>query len=108
MAKRMDDVIKYLKASSYRKTVLNAMGGSITSPEKIASATNLKVASVKPILKALQRKGLVKRVGKTGKQELYEATAMGKRALEIKNQWGRLQWKGTSKQRRLSRPVSTG
>ena len=108
MAKRMDDVIKYLKASSYRKAVLSAMGRSITSPEKIASATNLRVASVKPILKALQRKGIVKRVGKTGKQELYAATAMGKRALEIRDQWGYLKWKGTNKQKRLSRPVSTG
>ncbi len=107
MAKRMDEIIKYLRTSSYRRAVLNAMGPSITSPEKIASRTNLRVASVKPILKALQGKGLVKRIGKTGKQELYEPTALGKAAFEMRDQWGSLGWKGTSKQRRISRPVTT-
>lgn len=107
MAKRMDEIVKYLKASSYRRAVLNAMGSSIMSPEKIASKTNLRVASVKPVLKALKGKGLVKSMGKTGKQELYETTALGRTALQMRSQWGYLKWKGTSKQRRFSRPVTT-
>lgn len=106
MAKRMDEIIRYLKASSYRRIVLNAMGPSIMSPEKIASKTNLRVASIKPVLKALKGKGLVKRIGKTGKQELYGTTILGKAALKIRNQWGYLRWKGTSKQKRISRTVT--
>ena len=107
MAKRMDEIIKYLKASSYRRAVLNSMGSSIMSPEKIASRTNLRVASVRPVLKALKGKGLIKRIGKTGKQELYETTSLGRTALRMRNQWGYLKWKGTSKQKRFSRPVTT-
>ncbi len=107
MAKRMDEIIKYLKTSSYRGAVLNAMGSSVMSPEKIASATNLRVAAVKPALKSLAQKGLVKHIGKTGKQELYEITALGSAALQMRSQWGYLKWKGTSKQRRVSRPVTT-
>jgi predicted transcriptional regulator len=106
MAKRMDDIIKYLRASGYRRAVLNAMGPSITSPEKIASRTDLRVANIKPVLKSLMKKGLIRYVGKTGKQELYEATSLGKAAIEMRNQWGHLYWKGTSKQRRISRPVT--
>ncbi len=106
MAERMDEIIKYLRASAYRRVVMNAMGTGVISPEKIASKTNLRAAAVKPVLKALKGKGLIKYLGKSGKQELYETTALGKAAIEIRDQWGHLRWKGSSDQRRISRLVT--
>lgn len=106
MAKRMDEIVKYLKASPYRRVVLNSMGTSIISPEKIRTATNLQVRTIVHVLKSLETKGIVKSMGKTGKRDLYVVTALGKAALQIKNQWGLYKWKGTSKQKTVSRRVS--
>ena len=103
MAKKMDEIVKYVKASPYRRVVLNRMGTSITSPEKIRATTNLQVRTIEHVLKSLKEKGIVKSMGKAGKRDLYTVTARGKAALVIKNQWGLYKWKGTSKQKRVSR-----
>jgi len=106
MVKKMDEIVKYLRASPYRRSVLNAMGSSITSAEKIKAKTSMQVSTINHVLRSLNTKGLVKSRGMAGKRSLYETTALGKAALQMKNQWGIIKWKGTNKQRRISRRVT--
>ena len=106
MAKKMDEIVKYLKASPYRRTVLDAVGTDVISPQKIRAKTNLDLSTIIYVVRSLKSKGLIKHLGKTGKQELYETTELGKAALQMKNQRGSYKWKGTSQQRRISRRVT--
>jgi len=106
MAKKMDEIIKYLKASPYRRVVLNRMGSSITSAEKLRAKTDLQIRTIEHVFKSLREKKLIKPMGKSGKRTLYTTTALGKAALKIKNQWGLYRWKGTNRQRRISRRVT--
>lgn len=106
MTKRMDEILKYLRRSRYRRMVFNAMGSRITSPQKIVSKTDLDLKTVEHVINSLKEEKLVKKVAKAGKQQLYEPTALGKAALKIRNQWGHLDWKGTNRQRRISRKVT--
>ncbi len=106
MPRRMDDVVEYLKKSRRRIAVLEALGRSITTSNKIAAKTHLQLRTVQAVLYDLMRKGLVKKpVSKTRRPMIYEATDVGKAALRMKDAAGTIRWKGSSKQKRIAKRV---
>lgn len=105
---RMDGVVAYVRKSKNRLDVLKALGRSITTSNKIAARTHLQVGTVRAVLNDLMRKGLVKKpVNKTTRPMIYEVTKLGGAVLRMKDTSGQIRWKGSSKQKRLARRVST-
>ena len=106
MPKRMDDIVGYVRKSRNRLDVLEALGSTITTSNKIAARTRLHVATVEAVLCDLKRKGLVKEAAaKTRNPRIYELTELGNAVVRMKDASGQIRWKGTSDQRTIARRV---
>jgi ribosomal protein S25 len=108
MPKRMDDVVAYVRKSRNRLDVLKALGRTITTSNKIAARTRLQVGTVRSVLYDLKRKGLVKEAAiKARRPMIYDLTELGSAVVRMKDASGQIRWKGSSKQRRIARRVSS-
>ncbi len=108
MPKRIDKIVEYVRKSRNRLDVLEALGSTITTSNKIAARTRLQVGTVRSVLCDLKRKGLVKEAAtKTRSPRIYELTELGNAVVRMKDASGQIRWKGSSKQRRIARRVSS-
>ncbi len=103
---RMDEIVEFVKRSKIRSRVLEALGKSILTANKVASRTDINVKTVRSAILDLRGKGLVKKATR-GKQRpmIYETTKLGSSVLLMRDSRGRMMWKGTNKQKRISRRV---
>ena len=106
MSKRMDDLVGYVCKSRNRLDVLNTLGRTITTSNKIAAQTRLQVGTVRSVLCDLKRKGLVKEAAaKTRNPKIYELTELGNAVVRMRDASGQIRWKGSSKQKRIARSI---
>ena len=103
---RMHEIVEFVKKSRNRLDVLKTLGNGMLSTNNIASKTHLNVRTVRAVINDLRKKKLVRKATrKKTRPMIYEMTSLGTAVLKMKDASGRMKWKGTSRQKSISRTV---
>ena len=64
------------------------------------------MTTVRPIVLDLRRRGLIRKAARKNRRPMiYGTTKLGEAVLKMRNTSGDMKWKGTGKQKRISRTV---